>query len=404
MSHEARISEVPNPGVLKDAGPLKVVGFTALCTGVAAFCVQYVLDSNLAWASYLQGFFYALCLGLAGAVFVAINNLANSVWIMPFRRICESMTAILPWTVVLIIPILLASGTIYEWADHEASHLYGTKAAYLSIGFWSLRIVGFLIVMAYFTGFFRSISQAQDTHKQGLNVVGKSAGFLILFGFGFTLFSVDLLMSLRPHWFSTMYGVYCFAGLLQAGFCVMILTTIYLREKGYLEGILKDRHLFDLGTWLLAWCTFMAYIGFSQFMLIWYANLPEETPFFIDHLYEQWGVLYVIIFTVKWVIPFFVLMPKPFRKNHLVLKVMCTAILLIEWVDIYWMVFPEFIRFFGLDGLRGTAFSGHFLLSFLVGMGFLGAFILAMVKFLSKNSVVPIGEPKLLSSVNGDYL
>jgi hypothetical protein len=184
----------------------------------------------------------------------------------------------------------------------------------------------------------------------------------------------------------------------------MILATLYLKEQGYFEGILKDRHLFDLGTWLLAWCTFMAYIGFSQYMLIWYANLPEETPFFIDHLYEQWGILYLIVFLVKWVIPFFVLMPKPFRRNHLVLKIVCTAILLIEWVDIHWMVFPEFIRFFELEALRGTAFSGHFVLSFLVGMGFLGAFILAMVKFLSRNSIVPIGEPKLLSSVNGDYL
>jgi hypothetical protein len=403
MSHEARISEVPNPGVLKDAGPAKMVGFTALSVGIAAFAVQYVMDSNLAWASYLQGFFYAFCLALAGGVFVAINNVTQSVWVMPFRRICESMTSFLPWTILLIIPILLVAGDIYEWAD-ESSHLYGTKADYLSVGFWAIRIFAFIVLMAFFTGSFRSASLAQDTHRQGLNNVGKSAGFLILFGFGFTLFSIDLLMSLRPHWFSTMYGVYCFAGLLQAGFCVMILSTIYLKERGYFAGILKDRHLFDLGTWLLAWCTFMAYIGFSQFMLIWYANLPEETPFFIDHLYEQWGCLYVIIFCVKWVIPFFVLMPKPFRRHHLVLKIMCTAILLIEWVDIYWMVFPEFVRFFNVESLRGTAFSSHFVLSFLVGMGFLGAFILAMVKFLGKNSIVPIGEPKLLSSVNGDYL
>lgn len=404
MSHEARISEVPNPGVLKDAGPLQMAGFTAVCTGIAAFAVQYVLDSNLAWASYLQGFFYALCLGLAGAVFVAINNVTQSVWVMPFRRICESMTAIIPWTIIMIIPILVMAGSLYEWNDHHRTHFYGTKAAYLSVGFWCFRIVLFLALMIYFTGFFRSISQAQDTHKQGFNVVGKSALFLIIFGFGFTLFSIDLLMSLRPAWFSTMYGIYCFAGLLQSGFCVMILLTIFLREKGYFEGILKDRHLFDLGTWLLAWCTFMAYIGFSQFMLIWYANLPEETPFFIDHLWEQWGILYLAIFLVKWVIPFFVLMPKPFRRNHLVLGIMCTAILLIQWVDIYWMVFPEFIRVFEIDALKGTAISGHFVLSFLVGMGFLGFFILAMVKFLGKNSVVPIGEPKLLSSVNGDYL
>jgi hypothetical protein len=151
---------------------------------------------------------------------------------------------------------------------------------------------------------------------------------------------------------------------------------------------------------LLGWSTFMAYIGFSQFMLIWYANLPEETPFFIDHLYEQWGYLYIIIFLLKWVIPFFVLMPKPCRTSPKVMGIMAGFILLAEWLDLYWMITPEFLE----ESVKGIAFGPHFLLSFLVGMGFLGAFFLAFLKFMSKNNVVTVGEPKLLSSINGDYL
>jgi hypothetical protein len=144
----------------------------------------------------------------------------------------------------------------------------------------------------------------------------------------------------------------------------------------------------------------MAYIGFSQFMLIWYANLPEETPFFIDHLYEQWSILYVIIFVMKWVMPFFILMPKPARTSSVVLTIMSSLILLAHWFDMYWLITPEFVE----ESVKGVAFGGHFVLSLLVGLGFLGIFLLAFLKFLSKNNVVAVGDPKLLSSINGDYL
>jgi hypothetical protein len=400
MSHEPRISAIENPGVLKEVALPKAIASTAVALGGCAFCVQYVLNAQLAWASYLQGFFYALCIGMAGAFFVAVNNVTKSVWSIPFRRMAEGMTAILPWTLFFIVPVVLGAPAIYEWTDHEASHLHGSKAAYLSWGFWAIRIVGCLVIWNVLTGGFRKISLDQDQHKQSLDTVGKSARYLIVFGFSFTIFSIDLLMSIRPHWFSTMYGVYCFAGMFQAGLCVMVLSTLFLMHFGYFDGILKKRHLFDLGTWLLAWCTFMAYIGFSQFMLIWYANLPEETPFFIDHLYEQWGILYVIVFFLKWVIPFFVLMPKPCRTSPLVLGVMSSAILFAEWLDLYWLITPEFLE----ESVKGIAFGPHFFLSLLVGMGFLGAFFLAFIKFMGKNNVVAVGEPNLLSSVNGDYL
>lgn len=371
-----------------------------LVIGVCAFFVQYIYNPQLAWASYLEGFFYALLLAMSGAFFVSVNYITKSVWHLPIRRVAEGMTAYLPWTLLFILPVFLNLDIIYEWTDHHASHLHGTKASYLTAEFWMVRIFFFLVIWVLYTSSFRRQSLAQDEHRQRLSMVGMSARYLIVFGFTFTVFSVDLLMSIRPHWFSTMYGVYCFAGMYQAGLCVMILTLLYLREKDYIDGIFLDRHLFDIGTWLLAWCTFMVYIGFSQFMLIWYANLPEETPFFLDHLYGEWKYVYIIIALVKWAIPFLVLMPKPHRTNPVVLKVMCTAILLIEWLDIHWLVTPEFLS----ESTKHIAFNGHLVLSFLVGMGFLGLFGLAFFKFLNRNNVVAVGDPELLSSVNGDYL
>ena len=398
--HEKRITVAPSSGVLESSTGLRAMATTAMGLGLIALLVQFVYNAQLAWASYLQGFFYILCLGLGGAFFIAINNVANSVWSQPFRRIAEGMTSILPWILLLVLPIIAFSSHIYEWAHGDHAHLHGSKATYLSVGFWSLRILATILLWNMFTSTFRKDSINQDTHGQKLNHLGFSARYLILFGFSFVIFSVDLLMSLRPHWFSTMYGIYCFAGMYQSALCVMVLVTLYLSHHGYMDGIMKKRHLFDLGTWLLAWCTFMAYIGFSQFMLIWYANLPEEIPFFIDHLYGQWSCVYIIIFLVKWAIPFFVLMPKPSRTSPKVLGGMATAILLVQWLDLYWLITPEFIA----ESVKGLAFGKHFILSFLVGMGFLGFFVLILIKFFTKHKVVAVGEPKLLSSINGDYL
>lgn len=398
--HEERISEITNPGGLRHTSTLNGVGTALLLIGSCALGAYLLVDPQLAWVTYLQGYFFAFCLGMAGIFFVALNYLTKSVWSVPVRRIAESMSAYLPYALYLVVPIIYYQTFIYEWARPDHAHLTGSKATYLSSGFWSIRIICYLLIWNAFAKHFRSISIRQDDHKQSLVTTLKSAIFLVVFGFSLTLFSIDLLMSIRSHWFSTMYGVYCFAGMFQAGLATIILLTLFLRKHGYLDQVFKDRHLFDLGTWLLAWCTFMVYIGFSQFMLIWYANLPEETVFFIDHLYGDWKWLYIGIFFLKWGIPFFVLMPKPARRSAKVLTIMCISLIIAEWLDIYWMVSPEFIK----GDQYGVAFGEHFVYSVLVALGFLGGFILVVTHFLKSHPVIPVGEPKLLSSANGDYL
>jgi hypothetical protein len=402
--HGARVSEIKDPGPLKDTSKIVGFGTAMMMVGIVAFFIQYTQNKSLAWAAYLEGFFFVLCLSLFGVFYIAVNYLTKSVWFVPVRRIPEAFSSFLTYAFFLLIPIVFVHESLYPWA-HPETHLHGSKATFLSGDFWSFRVLFYMLIWVFFAKYFRKISLQQDFHKQELKTTLTSAIFLVIFGFSLTLFAFDLLMSLRPHWFSTMYGVYCFAGSVQSGLAMMVLFIIYLRSKGYFDGILKDRHLFDAGTWLLAWCTFMCYIGFSQFMLIWYANLPEETVFFRDHLYGQWKYLYISIFFIKWAIPFFILMPKPFRVNPKVLIPMCVALIFAEWMDIYWMVSPETIRFFAADAVdKSVAFGYHFFLSLLVGMGFLGGFLIVVAKFLSKNSVVAYGEPKLLSSVNGDYL
>ncbi len=398
MSHgHSHISEVRDPGPLAPADyrDLATLGTTLLCVGLAALGVQLINDLRLACVAYLEGFFYALCLGMAGVFFVAVNYAANSTWSVPLRRLMEALSSYLPYAFWTFIPIIAVHGWIYEWSDPEA-HLGPSKTTYFQLPFWAGRILIFLLAWNLFAAWFRNASVRQDTDKQELAPKLIAALFLAFFGISFTIFSVDLLMSVRVHWFSTIWGVYCFAGMFQAGLCILILLAIYLRARGPFRDIFTERHLFDLGTWMLAWCTFMVYIGFSQFMLIWYANLPEETPFFIDRFKAGWMWIYLVVFFLKWAVPFLVLMPKPARRCHKVLGRMALVILLTEWLDIYWMISPEFILH--------NAISLHTLLSFLVGLGFLGAVLLCVARFLRSHSIVPAGDPRLLSSVRGDHL
>lgn len=405
--HEARVSEIQNPGSIKDTKKIVGIGTTLMMLGLIGFFIQYRENHALAWGAYLEGYFFTLGFGLFGLFFIAVNHVTASVWIIPFRRVCEALSSFLIFSVILLIPIAIFKDTLYPWAQPGHAHLTGTKAAWLSSGFWDFRIFLYIIVWALYANHYRTMSLRQDDHKQNLNAQSKSSIFLVIFGFSYCLFAFDLLMALRPHWYSTMYGVYCFAGLVQSGLSMMILFILMLKRNGFLNGVMKERHLFDAGTWLLAWCTFMCYIGFSQFMLIWYANLPEETVFFRDHLFGEWKYLYIAIYVMKWGVPFLVLMPKPFRRNPIVLTVMACWLIFANWLDIYWMVTPEVLSHDetarALVG-QGTAFGKHFILSLMTAAGFLGAYLIVVNKFLSKNSVVAYGEPKLLSSVNGDYL
>lgn len=398
MSHgEARIEVVPNPGPLSGLAlkQLMVAGSVMMLLGCGAFGFQVLADYKLAVVIYLEGAFYALCLAMGGMFFLAINHLVGSFWSLPIRRIMEAMTSYLAAAFCSLIPLVLAYSVIYKWADHS-THFMESKTAYFNPIFWGARVLIFAFIWMCFAAFFRRKSLAQDSSKQPLALQFPAAVYLAVFGFSFTVFSVDLMMSVRPHWFSTMYGVYCFAGMMQAGLCVLVLTSLYLRKHGYLEGVFRDRHLFDLGTWLQAWSTFMVYIGFSQFMLIWYANLPEETEFFIDHFKGRWSCVYIAIFLIKWVVPFFVLMPKPARRCPKVLTVVASLILFAEWLDIHWLISPEYVG--------ANTFSLHTVYGFGVGLGFLGFFALMLGWFLMRHPVIAVGEPKMLSSANGDYL
>ncbi|MGE0634453.1 MAG: molybdopterin oxidoreductase [Pseudobdellovibrionaceae bacterium] len=367
------------------------IAYAFMAIGVLTFVAGLILNRERLWTSYLTNFFFFACLGIGGLFFVAINHAAKAGWSVTVRRISESMTSFLP--VVLIGTLVLVAGAkyLYPWTDAarvaEDPLLQG-KTPYLNYPFWIIRILVFGLGMLLFKKLMvgNSLKQDQSGDNQlTIDNVKWAVIFLLFFAVTYSLFSVDLLMTLLPHWFSTIFGIYCFAGLFQSTMAFMILLTLNVLYKGIVQGYITEEHVHDLAKYLKGFTVFWAYIAFSQFMLIWYANIPEETEFYVLRAMGGWMPISIGLLIFKFAVPFIALLPRWAKRTQGHLKAVCCLILFAQWMDIYWLVYPNFND-------NAVTFSlwevGMFL-------GFLGLFLAGIYRFLSKNNVIPVKDPRL---------
>ncbi len=391
-SHEHAIR---NPGVFQVSGNVKIALIIFALIGAATFGWALTTDPTRAWTSFLVNHFFFLCLAIGGTFFAAIQWLTGAMWSAPVRRFSEAFSAYLPIALIAMVFMYFGIHSLYSWSNPAVVHgdvVLEGKAHWLNTGFFWFRNVAIMAVWILFTKKMVGNSVAQDgTGDYAYTLKNRvlSPIFLIVFGLTFTLMSFDLMMSLAPHWFSTIFGVYCFAGLFYANLASVCLLTLYARSKGHLDGIVNDNHLHDLGKFMFAFTVFWAYIGFAQFMLLWYANIPDETVYYLHRFNGGW--LYVSIFLLvgKFATPFILLLPRDAKRNVKILAGVGIFMLIAEWIDILWMVQPEFFA-------SGPVFG---LIEVGVTLGFLGIFGLCVSYFLSRHNMVAIGDPRLVESV-----
>jgi hypothetical protein len=192
-------------------------------------------------------------------------------------------------------------------------------------------------------------------------------------------------MSLDPHWFSTMFGVYTFAGLFQSTIAMMSIFAVWLKRRGFTTGFFNENHLHDLGKLLFAFTVFYAYIGFSQFMLIWYANVPEETFFYLERGHGSWMGVSLSLLVFKFIVPFLLLLPRAAKRDEGHMIRVASLILVMQFVDIYWLVSPVFNKAGANVPVWGIG----------IFIGFLGLFVWSVTRFFEKNNIVPIKDPRL---------
>lgn len=393
--HTVKLMPIKNPGTFEISVGLRFLLTAFVAIGILTFAVGLNLSPDRTWASFVLNHFYFMSLALGGIFFASLQWLTGAMWSAPIRRLSESFAAYLPVVLVTFIVLCFGIHHLYSWS--HAEHVLGDlvlegKTAYLNIPFFTIRNIVAILIWMLFSYKMISNSIAQDQSRDyGLTLKNRTLapGFLILFAISFTMASFDQLMSLDPHWFSTMFGVYCFAGLFYSVLAATTLLTLYMRSQGKLNGILNENHLHDLGKFMFAFTVFWAYIGFSQFMLIWYANLPEETGYFLNRFHGGWWNISTFLFYGKFLVPFFLLLPRDAKRNPTLLGWVAVFMLVAQWIDVLWMVQPQFLKEGPQVGWQEVGLT----------LGFLGLFGLSVARFLSKVNVVAIGDPRLEESV-----
>lgn len=383
----------PGPvGPMTVTSSMKTVMMVLMALGVAGVGFGIFAHPTRAWHAYLVAMFYFLSLGLGGIFFVAIQHLTKAGWSVTVRRFSEAFSAYLPFAAVMALVFgVLGSKHLYQWfntAFVAQDEILQHKAAYLNPTFFFVRLFVFFGIWLFFSH--RLVHLSTDQDKSGdpnltLATVKPSIGFLLLFALSYSLFSVDVLMSLDPHWFSTIFGVYCFAGLFQSTMAAMILLTLFFMKNGKVNGYVTMDHVHDLGKFLKAFTVFWAYIAFSQYMLMWYANLPEETTFFITRSEGSWALVSVLLIVFKFIVPFIALLPRWAKRTPVHLATICVLILVMQYVDVYWLVYPNLNE-------KELVFGLTEILAF---CGFLGLFLFALTRFLSRNNIVAIRDPRI---------
>ncbi len=372
--------------VFKIFGPLFLLSSLLLLAG-------FKLNSGRLFFNYLLAFTFLMSLGLGGLFFAMIQHAAGAGWSVVVRRIPESFTSLLPLGFVLILPILLGLDFLYEWARHEAHDpLLTHKAAYLNTPFFIIRNIFYF---AIWTLLYKKVVRAsieQDHHGSldtSHRMIRWSSGGLVLFALTLTFAAIDWIMSLKAHWFSTIYGVYYFSGSIVAGLAMIIVVLLILQQKGYLTRIINENHFHDLGKLLFALNVFWAYIAFSQYMLIWYGNIPEETIFFSERGYAGWKFVSLAVAMGHFVIPFFLLMSRHAKRNMKVLFSGALWLLAMHYLDLFWLIMPNFSKDYIPFGWMEITTM----------IWFISLFVLVLAWNLNRYALIPLKDPRLQESL-----
>lgn len=380
---------------LTEAGFLGRWALTLGIAGLVLCIIGYFVDPAQMFHSYLTSFAFWTTLSLGALFFVMLHHLTNSTWSIVIRRMVETIMAVLPYMAILFIPILIGMNELYHWTDSEAvagDHLLQHKSPYLNTGFFIIRTIVYFVIwtalarMLYKT----SISQDRGFQQGQIQKLRKiSAPGMVLFALSVTYAAFDWLMSQDAHWYSTIFGVYVFAGGLVSALAFIAFMSLFLRRRGILSDSITTEHYHDLGKLIFAFMVFWAYVAFSQYFLIWYANIPEETIWFHYRYRGSWKFVSLLLVFGYFVIPFIILISRGAKRNLTLMKIMAGWLLFMHWVDLYWIIMPNHKSL--------NAWISWMDVTAMAGIG--GIYLWLFWRRFIKHPLVPVNDPRLEASI-----
>ena len=389
--------------------PLCLGGLAALVVGWA---LGHTVNASFGMAAYLTALVYCVTLAVGSLFFVLIQHLCRAGWSVVVRRIAELIMIMIIPLAVLFIPIiaslLFGEGTLYRWDDpnyavdnHLPMAAWAEKTRWLTPGWFTIRaIIYFAIWSALALYYYRgSVEQDQTGDKSVTDRLQYWSGPAVMLFCGATSFAAfDWVMSLAPMWFSTMFGVYLFAGSVLAAHCLLAVGAYVLQEQGALRDEVTIEHYHDLGKYMFGFVFFWTYISFSQYLLIWYGNIPEETEWFWHRQLGSWGALALILIFFHWMLPFLGLLSRHVRRNPTLVFGWAVYLLLMHFIDVYWMIMPEAQP---VEGAVYASMGGVFgvVSSMLCAGGMLALLTGLMLRVAQQTKVVAVQDPRLRESI-----
>ncbi len=359
----------------------------SVCVVTAAMLLwTYQQQPQRALGNVLMMLVILLGVVLGACFFIALQYLMKGAWAVVLRRIPEALTGLLPAAAALTVIVWLGHAQLYHWVHPHGDVLLEGKQVFLNMPFFTLRLLIYFSLWFLIIGRIVKHSRAQDEDGSPTHTFANvrwSAAYMIVFALSYSFASFDLVMSLEPHWFSTIFGVYNFAGAFLSALTVTTLLVIYYRRKDCFKDI-QPVHVTFLAKLIFAFCIFWAYIWFSQFMLIWYSNIPEETVYFIPRMQGAWRPLFFANLALNWLVPFLGLLGYRAKRNIPWLVCVCMAVLAGRALDVYLMVMPP------LSHGHGPQFGAVELLS-LASIAALG--LLFFKRTLHKHPLAPTHDP-----------
>ena len=394
-------------------GKVKTLSIVGILIGIGAIAYGFVSDAHeRTFANLLLMAYYFACVCMSGAFFLAVQYVAQAGWSASILRVPQAMAKTLPIAVVILLVViglgLYTHNLYHHWADPELlveggpkyDKLIAGKSAFLNIPFFMGRQIVFLGAYSFFAIKFAQWSAQEDLHG-GLEYYRKgfknACIFLVIYGFTTPIFAFDTIMSLEAHWFSTMFGWYNFAAMWVSSLATIAIILILLKKAGYMSWV-NNSHLHNLGQFIFGFSIFWTYVWFSQFLLIYYANMSEETVYFYKRFnnYESWFYINLLL---NFLAPLLLLMDRDNKRSENILLSVSIVVLCGHWVDYYQMIMPGVFEF-GPKVIDGKPGSGFGIIEIGIALGFVGLFTYTVLNALSKKALAPKNHPFLQESLN----
>jgi hypothetical protein len=367
----------------------------ALIAGVLGTAISaagfFVAGPNQFYRSYLWSFIFVVALAVGPLAWLMLQYVTGGAWGLVIRRSCEAATRTLPLVLVMFLPVVIGINNLYPWPHADrlaADELLRHKAPYLNVPFFlgraALYFAGWMFLAWWFNRW--SLKEDQQGHDAVHGKMSSMAGpGLLFFGFSATFMSVDWILSVDPKWFSTIFGMLFMVNQALTAMAFLITLMVLLSKYKPMSEVLTPRHLHDLGKFLLAMVMVWAYFSFSQFLIIWAGNLPEEIPWYLTRLNHGWQYVGLLLVVGHFALPFALLLSRDLKRNFKLLRNIAVFILLMRLVDLYWLITPSF---------RHDAFGISFL-DFTIPVGLVGLWLAYFLTQLEKRPLMPKNAPHL---------